>query len=275
MSKALFRFLRGELNGFYIRNLHQSVNEYTKDIKDFLAETKNQQFELDKIDTSSIYGIGTFAGIFLPRVTKAESSASLRMTDSHIKNEEECSQSGLFETSTETFLFPDFTGDINNLATEEQRSSLVGEETIIGYISSTEQNVLDENGKVRKEVILAEPPENVAYSEYYGDQFVFLSEAETTYEKLESSLYIELYKAIQWVRYNGASIKSLCKIINIICPDGLVKIEKIEVASDKKHYNIYYNFDETVDVNYKQQRLNMLEYIVNMKFAQVQLVENI
>ena len=121
----------------------------------------------------------------------------------------------------------------------------------------------------------ATPPEGVAYSDYYGDQFMFLSEAETTYSNLEPSLYIELFKALQWVRYNGVSIKSLGRIVSVLCPDGLVKLGRVEVAPDSKHWNIYYDYDDTVDVPLKQQRLNLLELIVKLKFVQVSLVENI
>lgn len=400
MSKAFFRFLRGELNGFYIQNINQSANEYTKDIKKFLSEFKNQQFEYGKIDDKTLYGIGTFAGIFLPRLSRAEALSSIRMTESHIENGFECSERGLFDTNMELFQFfhcaedtvaffffvrtnqdsynndintqatnlnrtslvgnsdtvlgyisseetalfdedgnvkpekvlsappsgvayseyygdeflmlsegdnshadnivrirmadsmivgdieyserglfvvpvPMFADDINTLATSTLRSSLVGEEDVIGYISSEETNVIDDNGNVRHEKISATPPEEVAYSDFFGNQFLFLSEAEISYSNLEPSLYIELFKAMQWVRYNGASISSLGRITSLICPDGLVKLGNIEVASDKKHINVYYDYDDTVDVNLKQQRLTLLEYIVKIKFVQVTLVENI
>lgn len=400
MSKAFFRFLRGELNGFYIQNINQSTNEYTKDIKKFLSEFKSQQFKYGKIDDKSLYGLGTFAGIFLPRLSRAEALSSIRMTESHIENGFECSERGLFDTNLELFQFfhcaddtvaffffirtnqdsynndintqatnlnrtslvgnsdtvlgyisseetdlfdedgnvkpekvlsappagvayseyygdeflmlsegdnshadnivrirmtdsmvvgdveyserglfvvpvPMFADDINTLATSTLRSSLVGDENVIGYISSEETNVLDDNGNVRHEKISATPPEGVAYSDFFGNQFLFLSEAESSYSNLEPSLYIELFKAMQWVRYNGASISSLGRITSLICPDGLVKLGNIEVASDKKHINVYYDYDDTVDVNLKQQRLNLLEYIVKIKFVQVTLVENI
>lgn len=400
MSKAFFRFLRGELNGFYIQNINQSANEYTKDIKKFLSEFKSQQFKYGKIDDKSLYGLGTFAGIFLPRLSRAEALSSIRMTESHIENGFECSERGLFDTNLELFQFfhcaddtvaffffirtnqdsynndintqatnlnrtslvgnsdtvlgyisseetdlfdedgnvkpekvlsappagvayseyygdeflmlsegdnshadnivrirmtdsmvvgdveyserglfvvpvPMFADDINTLATSTLRSSLVGNENVIGYISSEETNVLDDNGNVRHEKISATPPEGVAYSDFFGNQFLFLSEAESSYSNLEPSLYIELFKAMQWVRYNGASISSLGRITSLICPDGLVKLGNIEVASDKKHINVYYDYDDTVDVNLKQQRLNLLEYIVKIKFVQVTLVENI
>lgn len=400
MSKAFFRFLRGELNGFYIQNINQSANEYTKDIKKFLSEFKSQQFKYGKIDDKSLYGLGTFAGIFLPRLSRAEALSSIRMTESHIENGFECSERGLFDTNLELFQFfhcaddtvaffffirtnqdsynndintqatnlnrtslvgnsdtvlgyisseetdlfdedgnvkpdkvlsappagvayseyygdeflmlsegdnshadnivrirmtdsmvvgdveyserglfvvpvPMFADDINTLATSTLRSSLVGDENVIGYISSEETNVLDDNGNVRHEKISATPPADVAYSDFFGNQFLFLSEAESSYSNLEPSLYIELFKAMQWVRYNGASISSLGRITSLICPDGLVKLGRIEVASDKKHINVYYDYDDTVDVNLKQQRLNLLEYIVKIKFVQVTLVENI
>ena len=400
MSKAFFRFLRGELNGFYIQNINQSANEYTKDIKKFLSEFKSQQFEYGKIDDKSLYGLGTFAGIFLPRLSRAEALSSIRMTESHIENGFECSERGLFDTNLELFQFfhcaddtvaffffirtnqdsynndintqatnlnrtslvgnsdtvlgyisseetdlfdedgnvkpekvlsappagvayseyygdeflmlsegdnshadnivrirmtdsmvvgdieyserglfvvpvPMFADDINTLATSTLRSSLVGEEDVIGYISSEETNVIDDNGNVRHEKISATPPADVAYSDFFGNQFLFLSEAESSYSNLEPSLYIELFKAMQWVRYNGASISSLGRITSLICPDGLVKLGRIEVASDKKHINVYYDYDDTVEVNLKQQRLNLLEYIVKIKFVQVTLVENI
>ena len=274
MAKAFFRWLRGELNGFYVTNINGALNESTKDIKDFLSEFKAQQFEKGKISDKNLYGLGKFAGIFLPRVSKTESSASFRMTESFVVDGFECSERGLFNPAVENFSFFPETDDINLLAKPSQRSSMVGDETLIGYISSEETNVLDDNVHVRREKISATPPEGVAYSDYYGDQFMFLSEAEITYENLEPSLYTELFKALQWIRHNGVSIKSLGRIASLICPDGLVKLGRVETASDGKHWNVYYDYDDTVDVPLKQQRLNLLEFIVNLKFVQVSLVEN-
>ena len=274
MAKAFFRWLRGELNGFYVTKINGALNESTKGIKDFLSEFKAQQFEKGKISDKNLYGLGKFAGIFLPRVSKTESSASFRMTESFVVDGFECSERGLFNTAVENFSFFPETDDINLLAKPAQRSSMVGDETLIGYISSEETNVLDDNVHVRREKISATPPEGVAYSDYYGDQFMFLSEAETTYENLEPSLYMELFKSLQWIRYNGVSIKSLGRIASLICPDGLVKLGRVETASDGKHWNVYYDYDDTVDVPLKQQRLNLLEFIVNLKFVQVSLVEN-
>ena len=81
MSKALFRWLRGELNGYYINNINQSCNEYAFYIHSFFGERSGMQFEHDKIDNKDLQGLGKFAGVFLPRITVTESRSSLRMTE--------------------------------------------------------------------------------------------------------------------------------------------------------------------------------------------------
>ena len=279
MAKSFFRWLRGELNGFYITRIYDALNKGSKDISDFLSEFKSTQFELGKISSKNLYGLGKFAGIFLPRISRSESLASLRTTESFTVGGIEYSERGLFNTELESFSFfhtqKDTASlpDINTLATPEQRSSLVGTEEVIGYISSEETFVLDNEGRVRREKVLATPPVGVAYSDYYGDQFLFLSEAEKTYSNLKPSLYIELFKALQWIRYNGVSIKSLVKVVSIVCPDGLVKLGDIEPSPKGRHWYVYYTYDDTVEVDLKTQRLNLLEFIVSMKFVQIFLVE--
>ena len=69
MAKAFFRWLRGELNGFYLTNINNALNENSKDIKDFLSEFKAQQFEHGKISDKKLYGLRKYVGIFLPYLT--------------------------------------------------------------------------------------------------------------------------------------------------------------------------------------------------------------
>ena len=278
MAKALFRFLRGELNGFYLTNIHNSLNEYSADIKKFFIDFQNQQFELGKISEETLYNLGKFASVFLPRRPVAESRTSLYMTDSHVVDGVEYSERGLFDTDSESFDFvhtsPSITTpDINTLATEDKRSSLVGDETPTGYISENETNVLDDEGKVRPSKVSDEPPSQGAYSEFYGNQFLFLSEGDVTYEKIAPSLFIELFKALQWIRYNGASIASLARIIGILCPEGLVTVDSIAVSGDGKAVYVYYIYDNTSSVTNKESRLALLQYIIGIKFKQIVLSE--
>lgn len=279
MSKSFFRYLRGEINGYYLNNMHNVMEKEIKSIKDFFSVFYNMQFELGKIASETLFNIGKFASIFLPRRALSESLTSLYMTDSVILDGAEHSESGLYNTESEQFTFyilsEDTTEDVNYFSTETKRSSLVGNEEIKGYISEYAEDVLDESGKVRKSVILPSPPGSGAYSEFYGNNFLFLSEGVISYAQLDPSLYIELYKAMQYIRYNGVSIKSLCKIVSVLCPSGLVKIDRLEVSSNKKNIYVYYYYDSRALVSFKEQRITLLEYIINLKFKQIQLVENV
>lgn len=278
MAKALFRFLRGELNGYYLTNIHNAFNEYTADMKRFFITFQNQQFELGKITEDTLYNLGKFASVFLPRRPVTDTKASLYMSDSHVVNNEEFSERGLFNTDSRTFEFehtdPSITTpDINTLATEDRRSSLVGDEQPEGYISQNATNVIDDDGKVRPSRVTPEPPSEGAYSEFYGNEFLFMSEGEIVYERIAPSLFIELFKALQWTRYNGASLASLVRIIGALCPDGLVTIDSTEVSNDGKCVYVYYVYNNASTVTNKESRLALLEYIVNIKFKQIVLSE--
>ena len=273
MAKAIFRWLRGEINGYYLTNIYYSMNSYTSYIKDFFIKFKSMQFDKESIDEDTLRGIGKFAGIFLPRIAKEDSLSSVRLTESAIVDGTEVSESGLFKTAEETFDFS-YAGtspDINSNATTALRSSLVGDEAVQGYIAEDEEDVLDDDGRVRSDKLLVTPPEGKAYSDFYGNEFLFLSEGTTRYENIEKVLYLELYKAMQWVRHNGVSVDSLRRITGIVCPNQLVTIGMITVVN--RRIVVRYTYNEDADVTLKQQRLNLLIYIVKIKFPQVVLEE--
>ena len=235
MSKAFFRFLRGELNGFYLKSIYNTLNESTKNTKAFLMDFNNMQFKEGMIDVTTLLNIGKFAGVFPLNLVQTESLTSLKMSDSKEVDGFEYSERGLYNTIQEVFNYYHLTqesDDINTLATEEERSSLVGEEEVIGYIAEDEIDILDNQGKVRPEKILYEVPEGKAYSEFYGNKFLFLSEGEEIYSKTSNEIFLDLYKALQ------------------------------------------YNYNAEVNVTYKSQRKALLEVLVAKKFKQVVLVEN-
>ena len=279
MSKALFRFLRGELNGFYLTNIHNALNVYSEDIKRFFIDFQNQQLEEGKITDETLYNLGKFASVFLPRRPVAVSKSALYMTRSHKVEGTEFSERGLYDTENETFEFvhtdPSIeTPDINTLATEDKRSSLVGDEVPSGYISENETDVLDDEGNVKPSKILPEAPSEGAYSEFYGNQFLLLTEGnETDYADIAPSLYMELFKALQWIRYNGVSVASLIRIIAILCPENLVQIDHISVSRNGKVVYVYYIYNNSSSVANKESRLTLLQYIINLKFKQIVLSE--
>lgn len=284
MSKAFFRFLRGELNGFYITNLHNILNICTEEMKKFIIHFNSQQFEHGKIDKDYLYGLGKFAGIFIPRIPLSEIRSTVHFTESDVVDGHEYSERGLYLPDDERFRFEMETQneeglpDINTLATPNQRSSLVGDERPKGYISSEyadpvtgNTNPVDDEGYVKPDAILAEPPANVAYSEFYGDEFLFLSEAERTYLPISYAIFLELFKAIQWIRYNGMSVASLARITELLCPQGLVIINSITTSNDGNSWILDCTADYDVDINLKQDRIEMWKYILRIKFPQVEV----
>lgn len=288
MAKAFFRFLRGELNGFYIQSIQNMMNEMSTEEKQFFINFARMQFEEGRIDSETLYNLGRFAGIYLPRIPQSEVITATRMTESEYDEtlQYEFSERGLFKPTTEDFEFEqevlDDTGlpDINTLATESKRSSLVGTEEIQGYISSDtvkqrNDEVFDENGNVRQEAILDTPPQGKAYSDFYGNEFLFLAEGENDFAPLSFNIYFPLFKAIQYIRYNGAVLTGLVRIIEILCPDGFVTIDSVSVSDTNKSIIINYTTDFTVDIDLKQDRISVLLYVVRMKFNQVQMIESL
>ena len=277
MSKEFFRFLRGELNGFYITQINSALNKFVQDVKEFVLEFNTQQFN-PTMNSTTLFNLGKFAGIFLPRLSSSESRTGFRLSDSNIVDGVEYSERGLFNTDTEIFEYkhtnqnPDLP-DINTLSTEKLRTSLLGDESVKGYISANETDVLDDNGLVRPEKVLSKPPTGEAYNNFYGNNFMFLADVITTYKNLSSSLYYDLFVVLQWIRYNGASVESLCAVIKTLCPNGLVLINRIEVSADETRLIVYYKYNENADVNLKAQRIYLLQYIVDIKFLSVVLTE--
>lgn len=276
MSKLFFRWLRGEINGYYLTNFYDVLNKQSEEVRSFLASFKKMQFDRD-MASETLFNIGKFASVFLPRYTTEEKTGSMTFSESFIVDGEEYSERGLYNTEAERFEYKHTTQeeglpDINTLATDTLRSSLVGDETVRGYIASSNTDVLNDEGKVRTSAVLSEPPSGEAYSEFYGNEFLFLSEgAGIYYSNLNPHLYFSVYETLQWIRYNGVSLASLLKITDILCPEGFVKIQSIVLGSDRRHYVVYYKADEESAVTNKAQRLYLLEYLVQLKFKQFSL----
>lgn len=276
MSKAIFRFIRGELNGYYLYNINDALNKATEDIKTFLYKFYKLQFVPGIMDSDTIYNIGKFAGVFLPRLASSEGYGSFRMSESYVANGVERSERGLFSKATEAFDFRyamDESEDINTHATVDLRSSVAGvDDSVEGYIDSTETGVIDDDGEVIPSKVLPTAPEGVAYSDFYGSKFLFLADPLTIVHNIDIELFYPLYKVMQYVRYNGANIASICKLIEVICPDGMVQILDIHKHPLYPCIEVNYKYTDMA-VDYKTQRIATMLYVVRLKFPQIVLTE--
>lgn len=278
-NKEFFRFLRGELNGWYLMQINDAVNLTVKEIKRFFTAWHNMQFNAD-MPEDYVKGLGLFAGVYIPTVDIGF-QFFMFMTESFVADGVQRSERGLFNTNLERFEFvhtehDDYSDDINTLATSTLKSSLVGDEEVLGYIAEDAVNVLLPDGTVNPDCILDTPPSGKSYTEYYGNQFLFLEEtASEVNAELEKELYRQLIEAMQFVRYNHDNLVSLCKIIELLCPNGFIKITDIERSSSGCYVTIKYVKDLNVDIDHKTHRETMFKYVVSEKFPSVFLVEEV
>jgi hypothetical protein len=236
------------------------------------------QLDVLSMPIQTIYNIGTFAGVYLLRLSTGEAYGAMRMSKSHVVNNQERSERGLLERDSESFVFEhtaqdEYEDDINTLATSDKRSSLVGDEQVQGYISSDASDVIDEEGNVNPAVILSEPPSDVAYSEFYGNKFLFLAENTSILKEISPELLIELIKVMQYIRYNGVNLISFLRMVSVLCPDGLVRIKSISKVESAPAFEVDYTLDMEAETDRPQQRVSMLEYLTLIKFPQFILME--
>lgn len=279
--KAFFRFLRGELNGFYLQRLNHVNNLFSDSIKTFLSHFSSMQFktedELNKgetaIDNSMIKGIGVIAGAFPPYVMQESLTSALRFTGSHIVNGKEYSERGLYNIEGQAFSFvrtdnQEYSTDINSLATSEQRSSLVeAERTPVGYFPEGE-SIIRDDGTLDYSKLMLQPRPNHADAPFYGDIFLYLSENYPVLAITDMEVMLYVIEAMQWVRYNGMNVASLAQFAKIICPDFLFIVD-IDWSTLYAHGVVEYGIDEEYEAENKLLKENLFKTLVQKKFSQL------
>lgn len=299
MAKRFFRFLRGELNGYYLQKINEMLNRTMQDNEEFLADFSRMAFKTSEqvkegeypIPSAMLHGLGTFAGVFPPYVAKDSLVGSLRFTTSHKVQGNEVSDEGLFEISTEAFSFPNSYNSAlythenagrNALATSHLRTSLVEKEaTILGFFKEGDR-VIKEDGSIDMSLLVvptvpyaqwrswaeqqSEAQQKVYYP-FYGQKYLYLAESSSVAVRIGDDIFLELIKAMQYVRYNGASVKSLCEFAHIICPSYLF-ITGIEWTDNHNYGIVNYGIDEDYEATDKLIRVEVFKMIIKMKFKQ-------
>lgn len=278
--KSFFRFLRGELNGFYIQRINNVNSIFDEDIRQFLTYYKRMQFKTEDellanetaMSNAMIKGIGIIAGTFPPYVMQESLLSSLRFSPSHIVNGKEYSERGLYSIEGEAFNFvrtdeQEYNTDINVLATSEDRSSLVETGRVpVGYFPEGE-NVIKDDGSLDYSKLLQSPRPGHADSPFYGDDFLYFSENYPVLSITEMKVMLLVIEAMQWVRYNGANIASLVEFANIVCP-GFLFIVNIDWDSFYAHGVVEYGIDEAYEADNKLLKENLFKFLIEKKFSQ-------
>lgn len=280
MSKKFFRFLRGELNGYYLTKLNDTFNKIAEDKREFLAYFKNMQFKTqDEVEGSEtpvtsevLKGISLFTGAIAPYVWQESLVGSVRFTSSKKVGGEEYSERGLYSPTDEAFTFvrtdqQEYDTDINTLANPEARSTVVenGRQPL-GYFPEGE-DVIKEDGTVDESLLLPAPRAGHADAPYYGNDFLFLAEESPVLAITSNTVLLYLIRAMQWIRYNGMSIASLCKFAEIICPNFLF-ITNIDWSSNYAYGVVNYGIDENYEAEDKMMREQLFALLASKKLPQ-------
>lgn len=279
--KAFFRFLRGELNGFYLQKLNEVNNVYSESVKSFLSYFARMQFktedELEEgetaIDNAMIKGIGITAGAFPPYVMQESLSSALRFTGSHIVNGKEYSERGLYNIEGQAFNFvrtdeQEYDTDINTLSSSSDRSSLVEKDRVpVGYFPEGE-NVIRDDGSLDYSKLMPSPRPNHADAPFYGDNFLYLSENYPVLAITDMKVMLYVIEAMQWVRYNGMNVASLAQFAKIICPNFLFILD-IDWSSLYAHGVVEYGIDEEYEAEDKLLKESLFKFLVGKKFSQL------
>lgn len=278
--KSFFRFLRGEINGMYLNAISSAVDALGARWRSVMVQADELTLIRTDADANNelypsfVQGVGLIAGCILPRFQHSSSSSALVMTESYIVNGKQRSERGLFGTTLERFGFvhteqDDYADDINTLSNETHRSSLIGSEVPQGYISDRSNDVLRDDGTVDPAYVEPSPPgDNSPYTEFYGNNFLFLNATQLNYSLLSTELTGLLIEALQWVRWNGPSFAAVCRVVDIVCGD-FVQVVDVRTIAGLDRWEIRYRALDLPDLRTPLQRLYLLQHIMEAAFINV------
>ena len=246
----------------------------------------------EPITSEALHGLGTFAGVFPPWVSQDSLVGSIRFTQSYKQQQNEMSDRGLFKTDTESFEFipPNYNTTWfqtqgkgrNEFATNEKRTSLVENGAVLLGFFQEGDKIIKDDGTVDTSLLItftgsqgeqyaqAEAYFNrigKAYSPFYGIKYLYLAEESPVVASTGDDVYLELIKAMQYIRYNGTNIASLCCFAEILCP-GYLFVTKIDWNSGMPVGIVNYGIDKEYETTDKLLRSEIFKMIVSMKFKQ-------
>lgn len=283
--KAFFRFLRGELNGYYLTRLNNVNNSIAESVKEFLAYFKKMQFKTsDELSEGEVAispemakGIGITAGVFPSYILQDSLPTAIRFTNSHKVNGVEYSERGLYSPDEEAFNFvrtteDEYEDDINTLSGSHARSSLVEEgRRPVGYFPE-EEKVITNEGEIDYSKLLTSPRSGHADSPFYGDNFLYLSESYPVLAETDSDTMLKVIEAMQWVRYNGVNIASLIQFAETLCK-GFLYILDIKWTTVYAHGIVEFGIDTEATADKKLLRENIFRFLIEKKFPQLTFQE--
>ena len=280
--KSLFRWMRGELNGFYINAVRDAAERTAGAMLTFLAQFAGMSMlDWHTVPSDVIQGFGMLSGVMLPYVVSTTNRQAFFMTGPYAPQGIQRSERGIFNRAQEIFRFrhvedESYPDDINTFADNiggTERSSLVGDEVVLGYIRNSETDVIRDDGTVDPDKVLQSEPQDGYSTPFYGNGFLMLGSSDRLPLLPTDALYLALIRAMQRVRYNGPSMKSLLDIAGIICPEKYIKIGTLTRSGAPGRFNVTYRVIGGDDDRNLLQKIFLFRHVVSQKFPQITLEE--
>lgn len=282
--KQLFRFFRGEFNGWFTYALCTFLNIYLTAegiIKELIYAFRSQWIlEADQTQNSialreaDYEGIAVIAGIFRQRLSGETNYGSIWFTQSSKTLHPgfpERNERGLARKDWDDFIFvrierDTYDNDINTIATDKARSTLVENgAALVGYVAEGTQ-LYQQDGTIIESAILPAPPSGMAYIELYKSKYLHFEEIFYGVSILSLESFKRVIEVAQQIRRNGASLSDLIELTEILV-EGYVSSLRIEWTDG--FCTCYYKLDENSSVIDKTKRYRAWEIITQMKFPLV------
>ena len=133
--------------------------------------------------------------------------------------------------------------------------------------------MFNDEGEIDLTKVVKVKPTGVAYADFYGNQYLFIIDTGSERHSINLEVYFYLILCMQYIRYNGVNLATLFNAAEILCPKGLVKIEKIVYNETRFCFDFIYRLDTSVSLNKKEERLFAFKLLMKFKFKQFNLIE--
>jgi hypothetical protein len=217
-----------------------------------------------------VIGIGKIAGLFQLRSFGGITTGSVYFTPSHVVNERERSERGLFNMDSENFDFlrtehDEYPDDIGTEASPLRRMSLVPEGAEpLGYVPEGVR-IFDEAGNVLWDNLLSEPPDDgTPYAPFYGEQYLHFEETFYKELPLPVDVFKLLLECVQRIRYGGPTIKGLLDVTDILGGGGY--IHDLTITQAGRRYAVSYRLDPNFILFQRERRLAAWKAVCAQKF---------
>lgn len=282
MTKAFFRYLRGELlNGFYIRKLNlvaEKLSSMEKLKAEFIYMLRiqfNSGNPLLVMREEDIEGIAKVAGVISIRALTDFLIGWVRLSESHVVGTKERSERGLLNQETGELEYvrteqDNYPTDISTLASgtlpDALRMSLIPDGTEpIGYVWGDTAAVMLETGTVKAEYLHEFPPAGYTrnpstnkwewngvgdapiYAPWYGNQYLPLTSTYFMQVELPDTMLTYLLLTHQMIKYNGLGLIYLLQATTEIIPDLItdLKLELLDGYESSSYHAWYYKMTFT------------------------------